>query len=161
MLRNKPGAFFISFYCSCGTADVYRSTFYKYYTDPEDLLTDIEQDFLDRIPMPSQRFDQQSQDQLLRATTAYFDDVKDNKKAYKILFGESVGNSFAPKLVEYLCSKYAPAGKETPELTNRFIRLYIANGTVGMLREWIENDCPVSSREIAEKMYFLSRKVTS
>ena len=43
----------------------------------------------------------------------------------------------------------------------RFIQLYIANGTVGMLREWINADFPFSSRKIAEMMYFLSRKIIS
>ena len=149
----------ISVTAICGTADVHRSTFYKYYTDPEDLLNDIEQDFLDRIPMPPKGFDQQNLEQLLAATTAYFDDVKKNKEAYRILFGDSAGNSFAPKLVEHLCSGYLPVGEEADALTDRFIQLYVANGTVGMLREWIEKDFPFSSREIAEKMYFLSRKV--
>ena len=37
----------------CETADVHRSTFYKYYTDAADLLRDIEQDVLERIPTPS------------------------------------------------------------------------------------------------------------
>jgi AcrR family transcriptional regulator len=144
----------------CETADVHRSTFYKYYTDPEDLLRAIEQDFLDRIPMPSQNFDQQNQEQLLTATTAYFDDVKKNIKAYRILLGDSAGSSFAQKLVECLCSRYTTVDEGTDALTDRLVRLYIANGTVGMLREWIDNDCPISSRKIAEKMYFLSRKVT-
>ena len=34
----------------CDPADVNRSTFYKYYKEPADLLKEIEQDFLDRIP---------------------------------------------------------------------------------------------------------------
>lgn len=149
----------ISVTAICETADVHRSTFYKYYTDPEDLLNDIEQDFLDRIPMPTQGFDQHNREQLLAATTAYFDDVKENKRAYRILFGESAGNSFSPKLVDYLCSGYIPVDGEPDELTNHFIHLFIASGTVAMLREWIGHDCPISSREIAEKMYYLSRKV--
>ncbi len=40
------------------------------------------------------------------------------------------------------------------------IRVYIASGTVGMLREWITTGFPVSSRKIAEMMYSLSRKIT-
>ena len=150
----------ISVTAICETADVHRSTFYKYYVDPADLLKDIEQDFLDRIPTPPQELDQQNQEQLLSATTAFFDDVKENKKAYRILFGESAGNTFAPTLVEYLCSGYVPVSKGSDELTERFMRLYIANGTVGMLREWVDKDCPVSSRKIAEMMYFLSRKIS-
>ena len=44
----------------CEKADIHRSTFYKYYTDTVSLLTEIEQDFLDRIPAPPQILDQQS-----------------------------------------------------------------------------------------------------
>ena len=47
------------------------------------------------------------------------------------------------------------------ETTSRFMRLYIANGTVGMMREWINTGFPVSSRRIAEMMFSLSRKVVS
>ena len=52
-----------------------------------------------------------------------------------------------------------PLISKNDEFTDRFIRLYIANGTVGMLREWVEKDCPVSSEKMAEMMYSLSRKV--
>ena len=145
----------------CETADIHRSTFYKYYSDPDDLLKDIEQDILDRIPVPSGKYDPQNEEHLLLATTAFFDDVKENRKVYRILFGESAGNRFAAKLVEYLCSGFVTAGKESDELSDRFIHLYIATGTVGMLREWVEKDFPVSSRKIAEMMYFLSRKISS
>ena len=107
----------------CKTADIHRSTFYKYYMDPDDLLKDIEQDFLDRIPTPPRNLDQKNQEQLLLTTTAFFDDVKENRKAYRILFGRSAGNSFASVLVEHLCSGYITAGEEEDELTSRFIRL--------------------------------------
>ncbi len=151
----------ISVTAICETADVHRSTFYKYYTDPAALLMEIEQDFLNRIPTPPQELDKQNQEQLLEAITAFFDGVKENKEAYRILLGESTGNSFASTLVEYLCAGNVLFSKETDELTSSFVRLYIANGTVGMLREWVDKDCPVSSRKIAEMIYFLSRKVTS
>ena len=34
-----------------------------------------------------------------------------------------------------------------------------ANGTVGMLRAWVNTGFPVSSREIAEMMYLFSTRV--
>lgn len=149
----------ISVTAICETADIHRSTFYNYYTDAEDLLKDIEQDLLDRIPRQPWEFDQHDQEQLLTLTTAYFDDVKKNKKAYRILFGESTGNSFASTLVDFFSSGYMPINDQNDEVTDRFVRLYIANGTVGMLREWVEKGCPGSSEKMAEMMYFLSRKI--
>ncbi len=61
--------------------------------------------------------------------------------------------------MEFFSAGYVPVNEQNDENTDRFIRLYIANGTVGMLREWVEKDCPVSSEIMAEMMYSLSRKV--
>ena len=48
----------ISVTAICEAADVHRSTFYKYYKNQADLLRDMEQDYLDRIPIPSRDLDE-------------------------------------------------------------------------------------------------------
>ena len=149
----------ISVTAVCKTADVHRSTFYKYYGDTADLLREIEQDFLYMIPAPPQILDQQNVNKLLDATTAFFDFIKQNEKTFLILFSENAGNCFTSCLVEFLCSGYVPVDENTDELNERLTQLYIANGTVGMMREWVNSGFPVSSRKIAEMMYFLSRKL--
>lgn len=150
----------ISVTAICETADVHRSTFYHYYKDPADLLRDIEQDFLDRIPTPPDILDQQHQKTLLAATADFFDYVKDNKDTIRILFNKSAGNDFAARLVDHLCNGYIPVDENTDELTARFKQLYIANGTIGMMREWINADFPFSSEKISEMMYTLSRSIS-
>ena len=142
----------------CDTADIHRSTFYKYYTDTADLLKEIEQDFLDQIPKPLPGL---SQEQLLKETTAFFDYVKENVKAFRVLFGRSTSNSFTARLVEVLCSGYIPVPDDNDDSSAHFMQIYIANGTIGMLREWIRKGFPVSSQKISEMMYFLSKKVIS
>ena len=151
----------ISITAICETADVHRSTFYKHYGSPSDLLKEIEQDFLDQIPKPPQILNQKSQKQLIDAARGFFDFVKQNKRYFRILFNESVNNDFTARLVEFLCSGYLPFNSEMDELSARFIRIYIANGTIGMLREWIGSDFQASSQVIAEMMFYLSRKVSS
>ncbi|MBR3126295.1 MAG: TetR/AcrR family transcriptional regulator [Mogibacterium sp.] len=150
----------ISVTAICETADVHRSTFYKYYTDPAGLLREIEQDFLDRIPAPPQILDQQNQEALLTATSEFFDFIRENKKTFRILFNDSSGNSFNARLVEYLCNGYVPVRDDTDEQSSRFIQIYIANGTVGMMREWVNTDFRISSQDLAEMMYFLSKKIS-
>jgi len=63
-------------------------------------------------------------------------------------------------MVDRLCHGYIPVGENPDELTARFTQLYIANGTVGMLREWVNEDFPLSGQEIAEMMYTLSRRIS-
>lgn len=145
----------------CAEADVHRSTFYKYYSDPTDLLREIEQDILDQIPAPPQEADEQNQDQLLLSAAAFFDFVKQNEKTLRLLFDKNIGNDFPAKMVEFLCNGYLPVGNSSDELSDRFMQLYIANGTVGMLREWIVSSFPFTSQRIAEMMYFFSKKVVS
>ena len=145
----------------CAQADVHRSTFYKYYSDPTDLLKEIEQDILDQIPTPPQILDKQNQDQLLLETSAFFDFVKQNEKALRVLFSNNTGSDFSARLVDFLCNGYIPVGNDSGDLSDRFTQLYIANGTVGMMREWIVSGFPFTSQKITEMMYFLSKKVIS
>ena len=150
----------ISVTAICEAADVHRSTFYKYYRDPGDLLRDIEQDYLDRTPTPSQYPGSWEEEQLLEETTAFFDDVKQNERAYRILLGENTSSNFAARLIGLLCSEYDTSVECDDKTATRYARLYIANGTVGMLREWVSAGFPVSSREIAEMMFRFSVQVT-
>lgn len=158
-LMQKQDLVNISVTAICEAADVNRSTFYNYYTDPADLLREAEQDFMDRIPTPPDILDKQSQATLLAVTAEFFDSIKDNKETIRTLFNGSSGSSFTAHLVDHLCKGYIPVDENTDELTARFKRLYIANGTVGMLREWVNEDTPVSSEKLADLMYYLSRRI--
>ena len=148
----------ISVTAICEAADVHRSTFYKYYKDPADLMRDLEQDYLNRIPFPSQPADLEHQELLLDETEGFFDFVRQNERAFRVFFGESTSSAFAERLIELLCSVYTMPG-DADETVSRYAHLYVANGTVGMLREWVNTDFPVGNREIAEMMYHFSTRV--
>ena len=127
--------------------------------EPSDLLREIEDDYLNQIPCPSAVPDQQERERLLLSTTAFFDYVKENGNAFRVLFGKAGDSGFAARLVELLCSRYIIGIEDPDEMRARFIRLYIANGSVGLMRDWLETGFPVSSREIAEMIYSLSVKL--
>ena len=149
----------ISVTAICELADVHRSTFYQYYSAPADLLREIEQDFLNMIPEPSQVHGQKDTQKIIDVTSEFFDFVKKNERTFRVLFNGESGSIFMTRLVEFLCSEYVPVVNNQDELNARFIRLYITNGTVGIMREWVYAGFPVSSQKIAEIMYSLSRKV--
>ncbi len=143
----------------CEAADVNRSTFYSYYTSPSDLLRDIEQEALDRIPALAAPQDRQGEENILRTTGAFFDYVRENAQVFRILFRESVNAGFSARMVGLLCARMITGVEDTDAFSAHFVRLYIANGIVGMLREWIDAGFPVSSRKIAEMTYFLSKRI--
>ena len=151
----------ISVTALCRRADVHRSTFYQYYTDPTALLLEIETDFLRMIPVPPEEMDPNNQKKLLLMTAAFFDAVRERRKSIRILFSKTAGNDFAARLVTFLCDGYIPFLEGDDRTSDHFKRLYVANGTVGMLREWISADCPIDSQQLAGMMYSFSRKVLS
>ncbi len=150
----------ISVTAICETADVNRSTFYNYYSDPIDLLNEIEQDYLDHIPTASDFPDQMDQKELVKNTSAFFDFVKQNEKVSRILFNDSISSHFSSNLVDFIYSGKFVFKENKDDLTFHYYRLYIANGAVGMLRDWVKNGFPVSSLKIAEMMYSLSNTIT-
>ena len=149
----------ISVTAVCEEADVNRSTFYSYYTSPSELLRELEQEVLDRIPAPAAPQERQGEENLLRTTGAFFDYVRENERVFRILFSESLNAAFSAWIVDLLCAQMISGVEGTDEASVHFRRLYIAYGTVGMLREWIDAGFPVSSRKIAEMMYCFSRKI--
>ena len=58
-----------------------------------------------------------------------------------------------------LMNGYVPVDENSDDLTAHFKQLYIANGTVGMLCEWIRSDFPMSSEVIADMMYNISKRI--
>ena len=150
----------ISVTAICETADVNRSTFYNYYADPIDLLSEIEQDYLNQIPTASDFPDQMDSEELLKITSAFFDFVKQNEKVSRILFNDSVSTHFSSNLIDLIYSGKFVFKEVKDDLTSHYYRLYIANGTVGMLRDWVKSGFPVTSLKIAEMMFSLSNAIT-
>lgn len=143
----------------CKLADVHRSTFYTYYSDQAELLRDLEQDCLDLVLLPSPDLSQLDEEQLLAETTAFFESVKRNERAFRILLAGSTSSDFSNRLIELQCSRYAEVGNDTYGAISGYAILYIAHGTVGLLREWVNTGFPIDSREIAEMMYLFSTRV--
>ena len=85
--------------------------------------------------------------------------MKQNEGAFRIFLGETTSSDFASRLIDLLCSKYSTPSANGGDASSYYMHLYVANGTVGMLREWVNTGFPVSSREIAEMMYRFSVKV--
>ena len=151
----------ISVMALCQTADVHRSTFYKYYTCPAELLQEIEQDVLDRIPSASPLLNRQDEEDLIGATASFFDYARENQQAFRVLFSESANAGFSCRLVDLLCKQMASVTENGDDPSSMFVLNYIANGSIGMLRAWLNSGFPLSSREMGEMIVSFSRKLTN
>ena len=62
---------------------------------------------------------------LINAHAGFFDFVKENEKASRILFSKSPGDGFTARMMDLLCSGYIPVDRDPNDPSTDVIRLYI------------------------------------
>ncbi len=157
LLEHKPlEKITVTDLCKC--AEVNRSTFYMYYGDVGTLLTEIEDDVLGQLPVPPGAG--YTDERFVEVLEDFFDYVRKNERLFRILLVRRDSGRFNRRLVNEVMEKYRRQVDETDELTDRYEYIYFVNGVIGILKEWIISDFPISSRSFAEIVLRMSSKVT-
>lgn len=139
--------------------DINRSTFYLHYTDIYQMLEQIEkellQEFLDviksdnHIPFTENSFP---------FIVDIFNILYNNRDIFYSLLGQNGDIAFVTK-IEDIISEYCLNSilKQYPNSKQNFKYVYsfCISGCVGIIKNWLENDCPQSSEDMAQLAYTL------
>ncbi len=132
----------------CKEADVNRSTFYAYYNEPLQLLNEIEDGILEQIPLPQDR-KAKEQPVYVEHLVKYFEYIKANERTFSLLL--NVGdNRFAKHMMAVLFDKCFSKAIIEDSLAARVAYIFSANGCIGLTKDWINKDFPISPRAFAE-----------
>ena len=135
----------------CDLADVNRSTFYSYYNDMIELLEEIQQDIVEKIPTPSANQSMHENNAAtLQAFTSFFAYVRAHARDFSILL--HAGDShFTDKLIETIFSYFRnPVIEIGTENMIRWGYIFAINGVIGMMKDWMDRNFPVSDEEFAK-----------
>ena len=149
LMEEKPLSR-ISVTAICETADVNRSTFYAYYNETSDLLHDLENDIFEQMPRINDFRNIQNDREFMKLNTEFFDYIKKNGRKFKILMVNSENVGFYNRMTEKVLEMYKIDENVHDEQFRHYRQVYLASGAVGMLKEWIRNDCHMSSRKFAQ-----------
>ena len=98
----------------CSKSDVNRSTFYAYYQDVGELLSELEDGVLEKIPgaqkVPVARTDSEFIDTLER----FFDYVKENRRLFTILLIRRDSGNFNHRLLDAVMEKHLKPTQQEP-----------------------------------------------
>ena len=135
----------------CHVADINRSTFYMHYEDVNQLVTEIEDDLLDCIPYPQNitgaLSDSEQYVALLEKTFEY---IYENKKYFSIVFVHFENTNFQKRIAQTILTRYKSIAISNNTLMTKYGFVFCINGVVGLIKEWIIGDFPMSSREFAK-----------
>ncbi len=146
----------ITVYELCSTAEINRTTFYKYYGSQYDLLKDIERDFFSDLEKYLLLYTS-SKINALQQALEYIAADRDN---LCVLLNSINDPGFSerlfslPSICEILddyihCKKFSDNMRE-------YIRVFFCNGGLAIVRKWLNDGCRESTEEISELLFKLS-----
>lgn len=134
----------------CEKAQVNRTTFYKYYGSPYDLLIDIEDTVLAQIETWLSVEDNRVMDDLRRLTKiAAF--MNENLALCRLLINNTVDSKFAERLLKLPKIQNMLGEQLVGEYQNEeidYMYQFVVNGGYFMMKTWINKD----AREAPEKI---------
>ncbi|MDE6471443.1 MAG: TetR family transcriptional regulator C-terminal domain-containing protein [Clostridia bacterium] len=145
----------------CKCADINRSTFYMHYEDVNCLIKDIEDDVISQIPNVTGLEPISNDKEFVNILEKTFDYVKDNNNVFITLLARLDSNKFKKRLISSILEKYKNLPVNTDSILSKYGYLYCINGVIGLLKEWIEDNFPISSRDLAELTLRMSMGATN
>ena len=134
----------------CKQAEINRGTFYSYYCDPYDLLSQIEDEFFLEIKEVLEKSRILDNDYAFLVKILEY--ISKNSALCRIILDGD--KQFLQKLVKLAhdksISEYQAfaSGSTSDEL--ELVYTFISNGIVGIIQFWLQNDLKQSPRELAE-----------
>lgn len=126
----------------CKQADINRSTFYAHYSTPTDLLNQIEEELFDKLNVTLGRFSEGGQPASHAVISDLVQYLADNSDLCKILLGKHGDSAFLKKVLQLAQQRsfraWASEMDKSKEANFAYLYSFIANGSVGLIQDWIE-----------------------
>ncbi len=159
LLRDKPMEK-ISVYELCAAAQINRTTFYKYYGSPYDLLTDAEGDCFSKLQELLSDSTADGRNCLCRVLEALLAEEEN----FKILINALPDKDFSNKLFDLpaIRMQFDMAIPTTfSEREREHLRVFFYQGGYALIREWLNHGAGRESpRVMADFLYDVIQKLT-
>ena len=143
----------------CERAGINRATFYAHYNDPTDLLQSIERELIDDISDMTRPSIAARGGDLKESLTEIVEYIKKNADVCRVLLSSSGDTGFQNKVVDMVEKQFIDHWRSlgtTSVEDAEYIYTFIAIGSVGVIRKWLDAGTVKPSAEIADIIIKLS-----
>lgn len=134
----------------CKSAKINRTTFYKYYKDVDDLVLKIEESLLSDL---EKNIVDIKRNYLISFTSKIIETIASHKEIYTRLLGENGEHTFLSKILslvyEQSITEWQKLLRKATKEDLEKIYSFIVDGTIGIVNEWIKNDCKEEPNNVA------------
>ena len=105
---------------------------------------------LQRIPKPAKDFTDANTKEYLEELVVFFEYIKKHHDTFAVLIVNSGDGNFNQRLTDSLFHTMLSTDIVKQSFYSKLGYVFSVNGVIGMIKEWIENDFPITSREFAD-----------
>ncbi len=146
LLKDKP-LDKISITELCREAGINRTTFYRHYEWPRDVLTEMQNDFF------AETFDHFQKPMTVGDVERFFVCLADHVDLVKLFFQHNSDTDWMQLFTRiYTCfpaNRMMKVFQNINEIHAELLSTYLAGGAYFLARKWIMDDMPISPRELA------------
>lgn len=140
----------------CGRAGINRTTFYKHYNTPNDILEELERKYA--AEMAQLQDDGMPAEKRIEACCVFLHQHKD---MIRLLMRNGMDDEIATQTLIRLFQQAAAASSDFDrsvydETDQKLIITYIVNGCCSLLRTWLVEELPKTPQEIAALLYLVA-----
>ncbi len=142
----------------CKKAGINRNTFYAHYSSPEHVLTDIADELSAELFAMLSRCENPMQ---ISIKACEYTQI--NIDVYKTLMQNDAEKLYLKPAINHsktmtLYKVYNTDGRFSQAQLN-MINEFLVNGVIALMKNWIENDCPVPPETIGQMVNLLSKSL--
>ena len=138
----------------CDGAQINRATFYAHFTDPYDLLQQIEGELIDAIVQELSGYEMDGQWEFsTEPVVRLLDYIKENAEICNLLLNGNGDLEFQKKLTDIIGQQFLPAMTSNSTLSQedaKYVLAFCAYGAVGMIKKWMSDGMQKSSALLAQ-----------
>lgn len=139
----------------CQLADVNRGTFYAHFSDPYDLLKQIENELFLQVKEALEKHQQPvMQEGVSALVLELVQCIADNKDLCQIVLGEYGNPEFLKQVLDLAHEKCVAEWSKQLSQQDRFLVEYLyaftAKGSIGLIQQWICSGMKESPQQVAD-----------
>lgn len=156
-LKEKGSVNKVSVRELCERADLNRSTFYAHYSEPKDLLDELEEEILQSTKEHLEKIGAENDLGAHKYISSFLKYIKDNDKQFRTLLIDSADPDFRSRFMQQTIAQFIENLdiSFSPEI-EQYIYSYILNGSTGILIQWIRSDYECDENTICNLLFSIN-----
>lgn len=158
LLSEKGSVTKISVRELCERADLNRSTFYAHYSEPNELLEEVEAELLDATREHLQKIGAENDIGAHRYLLSFLIYIKENDKPFRTLLIDAGDPEFRSKFMQQSIIQFVEnLNISFPKEQEQYIYSYILNGSTGVIIQWMRSDYSIDENALVDLLFFINQ----